>query len=359
MKKAHFGTKDGRVPKGYWQNKENQRKLFNNIAEKLNIRTQEDWYSISRRQLTQYGGETLLRLYYNNSLYSALKSIYPMYSWSRLMCINVPHNFWTKKSNRREYFDWISQQLGIEKQEDWYNYSGTYIRSLFKAGPLNGDYSTSLTKSLQETYPEFTWFEWKFNRIPIHFWDDEENQKKCFELVANELNINSLTEWMDITKREVIRAGGKSLLLFHGSLWNALIALYRNVDWSEALQLHAGQQHATSLLKSLLPNDQLFVNYTPKGTRIEFDIYIPSLSLALEYQGGLHYDKRFYQGNINDRIHSLQEKRAYCEQTGITLIEIPYWWGNSIDTLTSTIHAKRPDIQFKLTKRLPLLESRY
>jgi hypothetical protein len=37
-------------------------------------------------------------------------------------------------------------------------------------------------------------------------------------------------------------------------------------------------------------------------------------------------------------------KYAACAKLGITLIEIPYWWDGSIDSLANTIHKYRPDL---------------
>ena len=36
-----------------------------------------------------------------------------------------------------------------------------------------------------------------------------------------------------------------------------------------------------------------------------------------------------------------QEKRKACEKAGITLIEIPYWWDDSIETLAETLKKHR------------------
>ncbi len=60
---------------------------------------------------------------------------------------------------------------------------------------------------------------------------------------------------------------------------------------------------------------------------IELDLFLPSLSLAFEYQGIQHYQDFFYFGtnarNLEEKDHN---KRAACEQANITLIAVPYWW---------------------------------
>ncbi len=51
------------------------------------------------------------------------------------------------------------------------------------------------------------------------------------------------------------------------------------------------------------------------------------------------------------RIHSTsavverdKKKKMYCENMGITLITVPYWWDANLSSLATTIHT-RPDIQ--------------
>ncbi len=55
--------------------------------------------------------------------------------------------------------------------------------------------------------------------------------------------------------------------------------------------------------------------------------YLPTYALAFEYQGVQHFCDFYYFGTSVRMYQQLdQEKRGYCKQLGITLIEIPYWW---------------------------------
>ncbi len=38
-------------------------------------------------------------------------------------------------------------------------------------------------------------------------------------------------------------------------------------------------------------------------------------------------------------------KQTICYRDGITLIVIPFWWNNTIESLARTIHVARPDIE--------------
>lgn len=80
---------------------------------------------------------------------------------------------------------------------------------------------------------------------------------------------------------------------------------------------------------------------------MEFDVFIPSLKLALEYHGQQHYSASDLYGDIMvQRRRKDAEKRAICQLNGVTLVEIPYWfdWGASKESLLEIIGKKRPDL---------------
>ena len=75
---------------------------------------------------------------------------------------------------------------------------------------------------------------------------------------------------------------------------------------------------------------------------LPFDFYIPSLNMAIEYDGEYHYMiitrgkndtykkafNRFVEGKIRDTI-----KTIYCKENNIKLIRIPYWNFNNIEEI--------------------------
>jgi len=58
---------------------------------------------------------------------------------------------------------------------------------------------------------------------------------------------------------------------------------------------------------------------------MQFDIFVPSLQLAIEYQGAHHFNDHIFFGSQKKYSQRDQEKREACKRVGITLIEIPYW----------------------------------
>ena len=43
-----------------------------------------------------------------------------------------------------------------------------------------------------------------------------------------------------------------------------------------------------------------------------------------------------------------QEKRESCLESDITLIEIPYWWDNQLESLVATINQRRSDLLLEI-----------
>jgi hypothetical protein len=71
---------------------------------------------------------------------------------------------------------------------------------------------------------------------------------------------------------------------------------------------------------------------------------MPDLSLALEYQGEMHYYSSHIFGRATTRQHADQVKRKFAKDLGITLIPIPFWWDKTSSSIVATILASRPDI---------------
>jgi len=66
--------------------------------------------------------------------------------------------------------------------------------------------------------------------------------------------------------------------------------------------------------------------------------------LAFEYQGEQHYSDSFSMGAQWKYVQRDQEKRIVCEQNGITLIEVPYWWDFQKESLMATIYQTNPHL---------------
>jgi hypothetical protein len=117
-----------------------------------------------------------------------------------------------------------------------------------------------------------------------------------------------------------------------------------------------------TLTEEIFPGIEIFEDYvhpsliySGTGYPMQLDVYIPSLSLAFEYQGIQHYKDVFRFGStpLMYQIRDKQKREA-CAAAKITLIEIPYWWNKHKESLLATIHQARPDMVAKPTNAQPI-----
>jgi hypothetical protein len=127
-----------KVPQGYWEDTANQLSFLDWISQRLEVKSQEDWYKIKTSgihgdnmsitigyvvDIEKLGGTTLLR-YYNGSLIKALQTLYPDKEWLFWKFDKVPRNFWESKANQLKFLKWVETVKNIRTLDDWYNVSG-------------------------------------------------------------------------------------------------------------------------------------------------------------------------------------------------------------------------------------------
>jgi hypothetical protein len=89
-------------------------------------------------------------------------------------------------------------------------------------------------------------------------------------------------------------------------------------------------------MRKLFPNTTMKWNHKEAALRfrasgypMEFDIFVPSLQLAVEYQGESHFKPLTQFGGVRTlnevRVRD-EEKRLGCKSIGIALVEITYAW---------------------------------
>jgi hypothetical protein len=340
------------APHKYWNSLHNQRKYMDWLAEELNIVKESDWRKVTASQLEQHFGSSLLRMY-NGSILNLLLSVYPGIEWKSVFAAPTPH----KQHNlnkQRELLEWVGNRIGVRKKEDWY---GVTSLSVIKNGGTNilNKYNGSVPQALMALYPEEKWIPWLFRQVPKYFWEDTKHQRMCINWLEEKLAITSPLQWSSTTIQQVSEVGGKKLLVRNkGSIFRTLLKVYPYVNWSTLFSVSYGHQHVSSLLKTLLKDHEILFNYKhpqlthPSNKYMELDVYIPSLELALEYQGEQHYKPAFEMHERAQQKRRDYDKEQRCKELGISLVQIPYWWNCTIDTLYSTIHRHRPDINFNL-----------
>jgi hypothetical protein len=70
-----------RVPTGFWDKEENQRKFFEWVGRQLGFTKLDDWYQITKEIIVKYGGGGLLHDRYGGSPSTAMQYIFPEHDW--------------------------------------------------------------------------------------------------------------------------------------------------------------------------------------------------------------------------------------------------------------------------------------
>ena len=71
---------------------------------------------------------------------------------------------------------------------------------------------------------------------------------------------------------------------------------------------------------------------------MQLDVFIPSKSLAFEYQGQHHFKDVHVFGPQTRFIQRDTEKKILCQEHQIKLIEVPYWWDRTASSLQQMIN---------------------
>ena len=197
--------KEPKQPSGYWKNSENIDQLFTKLKEKYNLKTPEDWNSITTSQIQSNGGRGLLS----------------KYSLFELKCMACPEGksifnsppqitgFWENKENVGKFLEEIKKKFNLNTPEDWNSITKDIIISN-GGGTLATKYSMYELKCLACPEGKFI-----FNnpKKESGYWEDKENIDKFLLQLKEKYNLNSPEDWNSITLKLIQSNGGGSLLL--------------------------------------------------------------------------------------------------------------------------------------------------
>lgn len=207
------------------------RDIFERTAERLKIKTWEDWYKYDNKELLQKDPSLIAPLkYFDDSLPRALKTLFSEYKWKPWKFKRLPAKSWRDARFHREYMDDLRNELGLKNWEDLYNIKYHHIinnggRELLKY------YGNSVLNVIRGVYPEYPLKVWRFH-LPAGHWKDPKNQKSFFDEVGKEIGIKHWEEWYNV-KTSTLQEYGITLVsdYFGGSVSKALMHLYPEYDW--------------------------------------------------------------------------------------------------------------------------------
>ena len=231
------------------------KQLFDRLAEKFGVKQLDHWYSVESQFVTY--GKVILRAY-NNSLFIALKSLYPDHNWIAWLFSSLPNGYWNHIDNQKAFFDWLGNQLGFRHFEDWYSISTTDIVTKYRGNFLHL-YEGSIYKALQSVYPNYDWCGWKFPSVPIRYWDKLENKKKFLNWLSKELHVKDLNDWYRISQVQIRRVA--PVTVFKHGKGKILPEVYPDHPWDLERFSHvekASQRDLLIKIQIIFPDSGLF-----------------------------------------------------------------------------------------------------
>jgi len=323
--------------------KNTRRQLFDEISIKNNF-TPHDWYKVDFKNLDDVAAQVVIKEY-KGSLYRALCNIYPETEWQPWKFVHntVPHGFWTEQQNQRKFFDDLGKQVGVATLDDW------YFKLSWKGILANGGrgllrlFDGSPSAALMSAYPEYHWLPWNFNHVPKRFWNSKANVSQFIASLSEKLSIKTLDDWYRVDVVQLKLLGAASITEKYHGLYRILKEHYPHHPWDEKKFKQPGKKGQRWLLqtvKALFPGEEIVEDYQhpnatlPTSKRpLQLDVFIPSRSLAFEYQGMQHFQDVSLFAPTKTCQQRDEEKRLLCAINNIKLIEVPYWWNRTQDSL--------------------------
>ena len=141
-----------KVPKGYWDDKKNQRDFMDDLGKHLGFTTKENWYLLNMDQVEAHGGGGLIKLYHGSPA-QLVQGVYPERPWLIWRFQKIPKEYREGMRNLEEerfkLAENMRKELQIEDLSDWYRVSN---RQLIPFGRWR-----DFHKMLPMIYPEHKW----------------------------------------------------------------------------------------------------------------------------------------------------------------------------------------------------------
>ena len=310
-----------------------QQSFFDHLYKKLELKSFDDWAKLSSYKIIKNGGKKIIN-YYKRNLSLALTIIYPNFPWS-LTFINYSQRYFKSKENQRLFMDLLYQKLELKSIDDWSNIAlSTFVRN--RGVALIKLYNFDLKLLLSSIYPEHPWkFQSNFSEI------------SNFKIHSILLRLNKLREEYQIREKKDWYRLPTEIDQLH--LLETLNLIYPNESWDKNFIFVRSKKSIQRLLfaqlSKIYSSYLIFENYdhpliySSSDLLLEYDLFIPSLNMAMEYQGEQHFDDlpMAYAAvetiQFRDRL-----KEDFSQRLSINLIYIPYWWDRSPPSLIQTIY---------------------
>lgn len=176
----------------------------------------EQWYAVTKSDFkTHFGGGLLL--FYNNSPYQLLSTIYSDTEWLPWKFAKTPKGYWADKTNQRAYLEWLAKRLGYTDMDDWYKVKSQDFIANFGSGLL-ASFNNSPVALLNSAFPDHPFHPWNFSTASDNVWKDDKQMKEVLQHIQVLLKIKSKEDWLRVSPAQITKLGFENMFRQAGGL---------------------------------------------------------------------------------------------------------------------------------------------
>lgn len=198
------------VYQGYWNEPSNRIAYLRWLEKRLGYKVAEDWKQVKRHDFVRHDGGTMFSTFYHDDPHLVVKELYPEAKVAPWEFHKTSVGFWNEPENCRAYLDWLGNRLGFRAMEDWYKVKRNDFYK-HNGGGFIKRFKTAY-RALNDAYPDCDWLPWKFENVPVGFWQDETNRKWYLGWLAEQLELKSADDWQSLTAKDLRQNSGDRLL---------------------------------------------------------------------------------------------------------------------------------------------------
>lgn len=199
--------------------------FFDELGSRLGFKEMEDWYNVSQDDIYKNGGGIIIKEKYNDSISTALRTLYPHHNWVKWKFKHFG-NYLEKKEVHREFFDWPGGELGYREMTDWYKITW---EDLYQHGGLLNYYNNSPAEAIVEAYPNHQWILSHFN-LKKEQWERKDLKRSFFDWLSKMLSFKHWSDWYNVTEHD-LHLGGPHSISYVGHPATTLANVYPKFNW--------------------------------------------------------------------------------------------------------------------------------
>ena len=196
-----------------------------------------------------------------------------------------PKGFWERKETHRYALQWICKKLNWEFPYGLYGLKKDHLHQ-FNLDGLGNYYSISPINIVTSVLNDFDWRIWKFQMVPMGFWENKKNKLEYLFWLENKIGIKKPDGWYTVGLNDFYDNYGRTLVItyFDGSIYSVADYLYPDFKF-----------------------DPWKFKRTPTG---ELNLYsitdVKEMIVKIAYSIGYKYPEDYFKLSLKDDLKSIK-----------------------------------------------------